>query len=142
MITALSVLFHFGEIIHTHKWIRDQINANLQQAIGAMQKQVKPQVDQFFLQGEQAIEALFKSIREQLGITDNTQINGVNSARSTAHTVFTARPGKVGANSGGSSHAVQCTHTTQKMKNGLISAGSTRTKRPELVEWRSGDRSQ
>jgi len=33
------------------------------------------------------------SIREQLGITDDTQINGMNSARSTAHTVFTAGPG-------------------------------------------------
>ena len=46
----------------------------------------------------------------------------MNSARSTAHTVFTAGPGAVGPNSGGSSHAVQCTHTTQKMKNGLPSA--------------------
>jgi hypothetical protein len=27
VIAALSVFFHFGEIIHTHKWIRDQINA-------------------------------------------------------------------------------------------------------------------
>ena len=47
LITALSVLFHFGEIIHTHKWIRDQINANLDQVIDAMQKQVKPPVDYF-----------------------------------------------------------------------------------------------
>jgi hypothetical protein len=122
LITALSVLFHFGEIIHTHRWIRDQINANLQQAIGAMQNQVKPHLDQFFLQGELAVEALFTKIRQQLSINDDTQINDVNSARSTAHTVFTAGPGKVGANSGGSSHAVQCTHTTQKMKNGLSSA--------------------
>ena len=122
VIAALSVLFHFGEIIHTHKWIRDQINANLDQVVDAMQKQVKPAVDQFFQQGGEAIESLFKSIRQQLGINDNTQINDVNSARSTAHTVFTAGPGKVGANSGGSSHAVQCTHTTQKMKNGIASA--------------------
>jgi hypothetical protein len=122
VIAALSVLFHFGEIIHTHKWIRDQINANLQQAITAMQTQVKPPVDQFFQQGEQAIAALFSTIRQQLGIKDATQINSVHSARSTPHTVFTAGPGAVGSNSGGSSHALQCTHTTQKMKNGLPSA--------------------
>ncbi len=123
VIAALSVFFHFGEIIHTHKWIRDQINANLQQVIGAMQKQVKPAADHFFQQGEQAIESLFSSIRQQLGISDDVQINDVNSARSTAHTVFTAGPGAVGPSNGGSSHAVQCTHTTQKMKNGLASAG-------------------
>ncbi|MDN5937683.1 MAG: hypothetical protein L0H83_03390 [Salinisphaera sp.] len=122
VIAALSVLFHFGEIIHTHKWIRDQINANLQQAIGAMQNQVKPPVDQFFQQGEQAITTLFSNIRQQLGINDDTQINSLNSAGSTAHTAFTAGPGAVGPTSGGNSHAVQCTHTTQKMKNGLPSA--------------------
>jgi hypothetical protein len=122
VIAALSVLFHFDEIIHTHRWIRDQINANLDQVVDAMQHQVKPPVDKFFQQGEKAIEGQFKSIRQQLGITDDTQINDVNSGRSTAHTVFTAGPGKVGANSGGSSHAVQCTHTTQKMKNGIASA--------------------
>ena len=122
VIAALSVLFHFGEIIHTHTWIRDQINANLQQAVTAMQTQVKPSVDQFFQQGEQAIKDLFDDIRNKLGINDDTQINTVNSARSTPHTAFTAGPGAVGADSGGSSHAVQCLHTTQKMKTGLPSA--------------------
>jgi hypothetical protein len=122
VIAALSVLFHFGEIIHTHKWIRDQINANLQQAVTAMQTQVKPSVDQFFQQGEQAIKGLFDDIRNKLGINDDTQINGVHSARSTPHTAFTAGPGAVGPDSGGSSHAVQCLHTTQKMKTGLPSA--------------------
>jgi hypothetical protein len=122
VVAALSLLFHFGEIIQTHKWLRDQINANLQQAIGAMQTQVKPDLDAFFNQGEQAIQNLFSSIRQQLGINDDTQINSVNSARSTPHTAFAAGPGVVGANSGSSSHAVQCTHTAQKMKNGLPSA--------------------
>lgn len=124
VVAALSVLFHFDEIIKTHKWLRDQINANLQQAINAMQTQVKPAADAFFNQGEKAIENLFSSVRQQLGINDDTQINGVNSARSTPHTAFTAGPGVVGPNSGGSSHAVQCTHTTQKMKNGLPDATS------------------
>ncbi|HKN88622.1 MAG TPA: PQQ-binding-like beta-propeller repeat protein [Nitrospiraceae bacterium] len=122
VIAALSVLFHFGEIIHTHKWIRDQINANLKQAVTTMQTQVKPSVDQFFQQGEQAIKDLFDNIRDKLGIDDATQINTVNSARSTPHTAFTAGPGAVGPDSGGSSHAVQCLHTTQKMKTGLPGA--------------------
>ena len=122
VIAALSVLFHFGEIIQTHKWIRDQINANLKHAITVMQTQVKPSVDQFFQQGEEAIKGLFDDIRKKLGINDATQINGVHSARSTPHTAFTAGPGAVGPNSGGSSHAVQCLHTTQKMKTGLPSA--------------------
>jgi hypothetical protein len=122
MIEALSVLFHFGEIMNTHRWMRDQINSNLQAAVAAMQNQVQPAVDTFLKQGEQTIENLFSSIRQSLGINDSTQVNDLSNAQATPHTALTAGPGGVGPNSGGDSQAVQCTHGTQKMKEGLPSA--------------------
>ena len=122
MIEALSVLFHFGEIMKTHRWMRDQINANLQAAVSAMQNQVKQEVDSFFEQGEQAIQALFSSARQSLGLNTDTQVNDLNGGRSTAHTAFSAKAGAAGPNSGGDSHAVQCTHTSQKLKDGLPSS--------------------
>lgn len=115
VIEALSLLFHFGEIMKTHRWIRTQITNNLNAAVDKLQNDVATNLTTFFNRGEQAILTAFQDIRNGLGISDDAQINDLSNARASAHTTFSA-------GAGGSSQAVPSMHALQKLKSGAPSA--------------------
>lgn len=112
VLEAMSILFNFGEIIKTHRWLRDQINALLGQAEQAITNNVKPAVDSFFQSGESAVKNAFDALIKK--IEPNKQGNNLKGAGSTPHTAFSAGQGAYGQ--GGTSHAVQCSYGLQKLK--------------------------
>ena len=114
VVEALSVLFHFGEIIKTHNYIREQVNTLLDQAESAIANQVKPAVDNFFQSGETAVKNAFDALIAK--IEPNKQGSNLKGAGATAHSAFSAGPGQYG-NSSGTSHAVQCSYGLQKLKS-------------------------
>jgi hypothetical protein len=119
VIEALSLLFHFGEIMKTHGWMRSQITAILGQIVSTINDSVQQGLNDFFNTGGQHIRTSFENIRQSLGINDDTQINDLSNARSTAHTVFKAGEGSAGPNSSGASQAVPAMHSLQKFKSAL-----------------------
>ena len=123
VIAALSVLFHFGEIMWTHRWLAAQFQSQVKQLTASIQTQAMPQVEQFFTKGENAVKTAFDSIRKSIGASNS--VDDVKGMGATPHTVFTAGPGKVGPNSGGSSHSTQCAWGIQKFKSGSSSATSS-----------------
>ena len=131
VIAALSVLFHFGEIIKTHNWVKDRLAAQVTNVKNAITEYILPDLDKFFDQGEEAIKNFFNELRNQIksaprsGFADPSssfQLNNLPGSGSTAHTAFTAKAGGIGPDSGGSSHAVQATWGHQKLKSGLPAA--------------------
>ena len=119
VVAALSVLFHFGEIMATQKTLKSDILAQVAEIKTAITESVRPNVDGFFSTVEGDIVARFKLIRASI---NGDQISNLQGSGATAHTAFKVAPNSAGPNSRGASHAVQCSWGTQKAKSGLPNA--------------------
>jgi hypothetical protein len=118
VVAALSTLFNFGEIMWTHRWMANQVNAQTQALKDAITSQIVPAMDSFFKQGEDAIKKAFDGLRKQ--IMPGNQLNDLKGSGSTTHTALSVQ-----TSSGGTSNqAVQGNWGMQKMKTGLPSASS------------------
>ncbi|UBF30749.1 hypothetical protein K9N68_39830 (plasmid) [Kovacikia minuta CCNUW1] len=117
IIEALSVLFHFGEIMWTQKWLAGQVTTQVSALKTLIQQNVIPNIDSFFGQSTTEIQQVFNQLRSKLNPNQGTkQLPGSGA---TSHTTFKAGPGSVGPNSSGSSRSVHCSWSLQKMKHGL-----------------------
>lgn len=118
VVMAMSVLFNFGEIMWTHRWLADQFQARVNDLTGAIKGTIQPAVDAFFSKGEAAIRGYFDSVRAQLGTSGNPSVSNLKGVGQTPHTAFTVGP----RNGPQSSQAAQCTWGVQKLKVGLPAA--------------------
>jgi hypothetical protein len=138
VIEALSVLFHFGEILWTHTYLKqellDRVNGvagnsqypGLVAAITGTQQHnyqdgARAKLDAFFEQGEAAIGGFFDKLADQIAgqgaaAGAGPGLNQLKGQGATAHTAYTVQP-----RSGGqpSSHAPQCSWAMHKLKAGL-----------------------
>jgi hypothetical protein len=117
IIEALSVLFHFGEIIWTQKWIESYFGEQLLNLKQTVKTKVIPATQNFFTQGKDEIKQLFGQATTQAPTNRISQQSGVGS---TTHTVYNV--GQKGSNAT-SSRAVHCSWGTQKMKANVPSTG-------------------
>lgn len=126
VIAALSVFFHFDRILAVQRFLNTQINGVLAQTGGtskigaAISQHVKPIVDNLINGGEQAVKNAFDPVIAKL--TPNDRLGNMPGAGATPHSIFLAKRGSAGPNSGGATHAVHCTWGLQKAKSGLPSA--------------------
>jgi len=122
VVAALSVLFHFGEIIKTHTFLRGELLGRMPQIKLTITSQILPAVDRFFQLGEDAITGFFDQLRGQLA--PNQAVSGLRGMGSTAHSAYSIKA----SDGSTSSLAVQGSWATQKLKTGLGSAtGNTNT---------------
>jgi hypothetical protein len=124
VVAALSVLFNFGEIMWTHRWLVKQFNQQVSGLAATIKNNVVPAVDGFFKKGEDPIKDFFNTLRSEL--SPNDQINNLRGSGATPHSMFT-----IGPNGGAAtSHAPQCTWGMQNLKSGLPAATDTGHARP------------
>jgi len=116
VIEALSVLFHFEEILKTQKLIEGYLQSLLQQAGTVIAGTVLPAVDGFLTTAEDDVKNWFASLKADLG-TDY-QVSNLPASQSSAHTAMAA--GKNGQNP--QSYAVQGGWGIQKMKANMGAA--------------------
>ena len=119
VIAALSVLFHFGYIIATQKFLVSDLKAQVAGIKTAIAQSVQPNVDAFFKTVETDIVDTFKQLRAGI---NGDQISNLQGSGATTHTAFKVGPGNAGPNSSGSSHAVHCSWGTHKARTGLPNA--------------------
>lgn len=112
LIEALSVLFHFGEIIWAHNWLKAQFNTLQNNVRAVINNTVKPILAKAIADAEQGVATFFDQFEAALGLND--QVNSVQGSGSTPHSAYTV---------GGSSHAVQASWGTQNLKSGMASGG-------------------
>jgi hypothetical protein len=112
VIEALCVLFHFGEIIWTHNWLKGLINHEVNGLKDALTKNVKPLFDSFIQSGEDAIKAQFDEWRTQIG---GQSFNDQPGAQSSTHSTFQVKD-STGATS---SQSVVAGANGQKLKSNL-----------------------
>jgi len=122
VVAGLSILFNFGEIMWTHRWLAGQVNSRVADVTNAIKTTITPALDTFFLKGETAIKGFFDKLRNDLGATP--QISNLKGMNATPHTMFTFGPRGGTA----SSHATQCSFGNQKLKSGAPSATDKATR--------------
>ncbi len=127
MIEALSVLFQFGHIIDTHNILKNELLNRINGVAGnaaypglatLVTTTVVPQVNNFFKQGEQAINNMFYDLANKLAGTPPTALKG---AGATAHTTYSATPKGGG---GSSSTVTQSTWGQNKFSAGAGAGGA------------------
>jgi hypothetical protein len=112
IIEALSVLFHFGEIIWTHNWLKSQFQTLFSTDLpNFITKTVQPILQKAI--GTVDVAPYFTKFKKELGL--NNQINGVRGSGSTPHSIYNVK---------GTSCSVQASWGTQHLKSGLSSGGS------------------
>jgi hypothetical protein len=112
VIEALSVLFHFGEIIWTHSWLKTQFQTLFASDLpDFITRTVQPILQKAVSTVD--VKPYFTEFKAQLGL--NNQVNGVKGSGSTAHSAHTVN---------GTSCSVQASWGTQHLKPGLSSGGS------------------
>jgi outer membrane protein assembly factor BamB len=132
VVEALSILFHFDEIVKTHTILRDELLKRINGDpanpavypgyVKLIKNSVIPNVDAFFNQGEDAIKTVLDNFKKQLD--PGQKISTLHGAGSTPTTVFTVGPR--GKSTPASSHSVHCTWAMHKMSNGLRHASADR----------------
>ncbi|CAN5700883.1 hypothetical protein BH10ACI4_BH10ACI4_31060 [soil metagenome] len=115
VIAALSVLFHFGEIMWTHRWLANQIDDRMQDIVNAIQGQIMPNTSQFFAGGAEQISAAFASARKSLQADGGQKLSDSPGSNQSVHTAFTVGPNAQTR----TSHASSCAWGLQKMRSGL-----------------------
>lgn len=124
---ALSVLFHFGEVIWTHKWLAGQFQSRINDLTNAITSTIEPAINTFIADAENGITGFFDQLKQDIqggGSASGQPLSGLPGMGATPHTAFAARPGSAGPRSGGTSQAVQCSYGLRKFKAGLPSATS------------------
>ena len=115
VVMALSVLFNFGEVIWTHRWLAEQFQLQVTNLKAAIATTIQPALDGFFKTTEDDIKKAFDTLRGDLG--GSQQINNIKGADATPHSAL-----KLGPRGGPATlHATQCCWSTQKLKTGLPS---------------------
>ena len=117
VVAGLSILFNFGEIMWTHRWLAGQVNTRVTDMKTAIKSTITPAINSFFTAGENAVKAAFDKLRGNL--SNGQQINHLKGMNATPHTMFTFGRRGTGNNS---SHATQCNFANQKLKSGAPSA--------------------
>ena len=117
VIEALSVLFHFGEIMWTHRWLAGQMATYKETLKTTMTQTCQDAIDKFIEDGETAIAAWIDSVKKSLN--PQQSIGTEHSMGSTTHTAMSAQLGSAGNSATGNSQAVQGSWGIQHMKNGL-----------------------
>jgi len=121
VIEALSVLFHFGEIIWTHNWLKQQFNTLQGDLQSVITTKVQTILSNAVANAENNIAPTFESFKNALGIND--QVTSVPGSGSTPHSAYTVN---------GSSCSVQASWGTQHLKSGLSSGGGSSSAGPLL----------
>ncbi|MBV9170103.1 MAG: hypothetical protein JOZ81_08475, partial [Chloroflexi bacterium] len=119
VIEALSVLFHFEEIIKTQTILKNELQRRMDQVPTLVNGTVKPRVDAFFARGEQAIAAALNGAADKLAGSaggSGPPVTALKGSGSTAHTAFSVTP-----KSGGSpaSTSTQSTWGLQNLQRGV-----------------------
>jgi hypothetical protein len=132
VIEAISVLFHFDEIVKTHNVLRDEllnrINGDANNPTdypgwaNLITNTVQPAIDQFFEQTEDQVTSALDSFKDK--IDPSQKISGLNGIGSTPTTLFAVKP-LDNPSAAASSHSVQCTWAMHKMKSGQQQATFT-----------------
>jgi hypothetical protein len=126
-IAALSILFHFGEIIKTHTWLAKQVNQRVTDLTKAIidtttspptKGPILTNIDSFFAQGEAAVKGYFDSLRTQFSQSGNQPLNQTRGYGQTPHSAFTVGP----KGQPPTSQATQCTWGTDRAKTNAPSA--------------------
>ena len=139
-IEALSILFHFDEIIKTHRLLKQELLKIINGVDGnpaypgiakALTAQVKPPLDDFFKQGEKAVSDALNALADQIagqapaaGATTGVQpvrLTDLKGAGATTHTAFSVRPK---GDTSPVSVAPQCTWGMHKLQAGLGGGGA------------------
>jgi len=128
VIEALSVLFHFEEIIKTHNILKAEIlklvngvpgDARYVGFAAAVKNTARPKLDAFFGQQEKAVSAFFNKLADDVS-GQGVSLTGVKGQGATAHTALNVPPKGGGQPS---SQAVQGSWGMQKLKSGLGASG-------------------
>ncbi len=128
VIEALSVLFHFEEIIKTHNILKAEIlklvtgvpgDARYVGFAAAVKNTARPKLDAFFGQQEKAVSAFFNKLADDVS-GQGVSLTGVKGQGATAHTAMNVPPKGGGQPS---SQAVQGSWGMQKLKSGLGASG-------------------
>jgi len=127
VIAALSVFFHFDRILAVQRFLAKRINDGLAQdgsgksKVGvAINQQVQPLFNSLISGGEQAVKNAFDPVIAKLAPGERP--GNMPGSGATPHSVYLAKRGGIGPDSGGATHTVQCGWGLQKMKSGLPSA--------------------
>ena len=125
VLEALSVVFHFGEVVKTQQFLLKELLDRINGVPGnpaypglaaAVKTTAIPKLDAFFARGERAINGLFDTLAADVG---GAAINQLQGHGQTVHTAFTLTP-----KGGGQArpHAPQCSWALQKLKTGAPGA--------------------
>ncbi|UBF29989.1 PQQ-like beta-propeller repeat protein (plasmid) [Kovacikia minuta CCNUW1] len=115
VLEALSLLFHFGEILKTQQWLESYLITQLINLKQTLSETVVPKVDSYFNDAKGTIQQAFGKAVQNAPAQPVSQQQGVGA---TTHTAYNVGQG----NQPKSSHAVQCNWGTQKMNAGLPGA--------------------
>jgi hypothetical protein len=144
VVEAIGILFHFDEIIKTHRLLRDEL---LKQICGdpvhpddypgyanLLGNIAQPAIDGFFKPGEDAIKSDLDTFKKSL--TPSQKISTLPGAGSTSTTLFMVAP--VNSSAPASSHSVACMWAMHKTQAGQqqasYSGGSTAAAPPSLPQ--------
>jgi hypothetical protein len=117
VIEALSVLFHFGEIMWTHRWLAGQMATYKETLKTTMTNTCKDAIDKFIGEGETAIAGWIDQVKKSLN--PQQTFGTMHSMGSTTHTAMSAQLGSAGNSATGNSQAVQGNWGVQHMKDGM-----------------------
>lgn len=112
VIEALCVLFHFGEIIWTHNWLKGLINRQMAGLKDSILNYVKGPFDAFIGSTEDAIKEQFDEWRSQIS---GQAISDVKGGQSSMHSTFTVKD----SSGASSSQSVVAGAHTQKLKGSI-----------------------
>jgi hypothetical protein len=117
LIEEVSVLFHFGEIIWTHNWLKTQLATLKDDVKTVIKNTVKPILAQAIADAQTDVAQFFAQFLPEFeaALGSNDHVNSVQGSGSTPHSAYTVN---------GSSHAVQASWGTQNLKNGMTSGGA------------------
>jgi hypothetical protein len=139
LIEALSILFHFGEIMWTHRWLAAQVNQRVTDLTKAIidttttpptKGPILTNLDSFFAQGEAAVKGFFDSLKTEFSQSGSPPINQTRGYGQTPHSAFTVGP----KGQPPSSQAAQCSWGTDKAKTGMPNASAGSSARASLAQ--------
>jgi hypothetical protein len=133
VIEALSVLFHFGEILWTHKFVRDELLNRVNGISGnpaypgfaaVVKDTVSPNLTSVFEEAEGKVGGFFDQLADKIAgagaAAGGPGLDQLKGQGATSHTAYTVQPRGGGQPS---SHAPQCSWAMHKLKGGLGGAG-------------------
>ncbi|HVG98128.1 MAG TPA: hypothetical protein VNK05_14570 [Chloroflexota bacterium] len=131
VLEALSVLFHFGEILKTQQFVQGELLKRVNGVpndprypgfAAAIRDSAKGPLDAFFVRGEQAIAGALNGLADRIAgeSPGDVPLDGLKGGGATAHTAFTVAPKGGGPPA---SHAPQSTWAMHKLTAGLGPGG-------------------